>query len=354
MKIAVGLSGGVDSCMAAWLLRQEGHEIIGITMKLGGGRGLAGACCAGSLEEKNLAAAADVAKRMGIEHHIIDMSAIWHEKVFARFLADYRQGLTPNPCVVCNEQIKFSAFLVAAQSADIAFDKFATGHYARIVRDGDRPYRLLTGTDPAKDQSYFLSRLSQPQLAATLFPLGGMFKKDVVAMAREAGFDETAAREESQDFAGDNGYDAFFGADDEAPGPVVDTGGKILGTHRGIVHYTVGQRKNLGIAVGEKVYVKSIDPATRTVVLGRRDEVESPSCIMADPVWVSGHEPDDGFRCQVRLRYRHPGVAAELRRENGIWRAYFDRPQFAVAPGQAIAAYSGEEVVGSGWIRNER
>lgn len=353
MKIAIGLSGGVDSCMAAWLLKRDGHDIVGITMKMGR-EGLGQqdmSCCAGPLEPKNIEAAGLVAKRLGIEYRVIDVSEIWHKLVLDRFISDYRSGLTPNPCVVCNAEVKFAAFLEAAKSSGLSFDAFATGHYARIIRDENGQCHLLTGLDSSKDQSYFLSRLTQSQLSTTLFPLGELHKKDIIAMAREAGFDETAAREESQDFAGETGYDALFDESDEQPGPVIDTTGKVLGTHRGIIHYTVGQRKNLGIATGEKVYVKSIDPASRTVVLGKREEVMSDSCIMNAPVWISGNEPSDGFQCHVKLRYRHPGIAATLQKDNnGIWSAHFATPQFAVAPGQAAVAYVGDEVIGSAWI----
>ena len=234
----------------------------------------------------------------------------------------------------------------------ISFSHFATGHYARVELDTAHGlFRLLRGVDNGKDQSYFLARLTQEQLRQVLFPLGGMTKAEVVRLAREAGCGAIADREESQDFIESEDYGPLFQAGDSQPGPIVDTHGNMLGRHRGIIHYTVGQREGLGIAAAERLYVKELRPQTHTLVLGRRDEVMGLSCRMEDPSWISGTPQADGAACQVRLRYRHAGAQATVRRESDrTWRVDFAEPQFAVAPGQAAVLYDGDAVLGGGWI----
>ena len=264
----------------------------------------------------------------------------------------YRAGRTPNPCVVCNQRMKFGLLLDEARRQGIAFDRFATGHYARTEVDTAHGiHRLLRGVDTAKDQSYFLSRLTQEQLRLVCFPLGGMRKPEVVQLAQEAGFSDVAAREESQDFIESDSYAPLFNASDNRPGPIVDTAGRTLGTHRGIVHYTVGQRQGIGIATGGRLYVKALCSETNTVVMGTREEVFSPGCRAEDLNWIRGTPPPAGATCRVLLRYHHPGVQAQLTPlPDNAWQVQFAEPQFAVAPGQAAVFYQGDEVLGGGWI----
>ena len=356
LSIAVGMSGGVDSTVAAWMLKKQGHDVVGITMQIWDGsvpladNGRSG--CYGPGEARDLDSARATAEAIGIRHITVPLFGEYSHTVLDYFRAEYRAGRTPNPCVMCNERMKFGFLLERARAQGIAFDKFATGHYARIVRDtATGRYRLLRGVDPRKDQSYFIARLTQDQLAQTLFPLGDLLKTEVVKLAREAGFDEAAAREESQDFIESDDYSPLFTQADNRPGPIVDTSGRLLGLHKGIVHYTVGQREGLGVASPERLYVKEIHADTNTVVMGRRDEVQSESCRIGDVHWTAGEPPADGTTCSIRLRYRHTGTPARLVAEpDGIWRAEFSEPQFAVTPGQAAVFYDGDEVLGGGWI----
>ena len=359
MKIAVGMSGGLDSAMAAWLLSREGHEILGVTMRLtqpmpssAPDAPRADGGCFGPGSEEAPAKAARLCARLGIAHLVIDLAPDFKRRVLDPFRESYLAGLTPNPCVRCNAAIKFGLLPLCAREAGIDFERFATGHYARLERDGATGrVRLLRGVDPRKDQSYFLSRLSQEQLRDVVFPLGGMLKTDVAALARANGFADLADGGESQDFIAPGNEAMLFGEADSRPGPVVDTSGRLFGTHPGLVHCTVGQRQGLGIAAGEKMYVKELRASDNTVVVGRREEVFCDSCALREAVWTSGMPPSDGARFIARLRYRHAGTMSTLRFDSdGSPLLAFDEPQFAVAPGQAAVLYDGDEVIGSGWI----
>ena len=356
MTVAVGMSGGVDSTVTAWLLQRQGHAVVGLTMQIWDGsvalpdEGRSG--CYGPGEARDLAAARAVAERLGIRHVTVPLAEAYNRCVLDPFRDAYRAGRTPNPCVVCNQRMKFGLLLDEAHRLGIAFDRFATGHYARVECDGTAGiYRLRRGVDAAKDQSYFLSRLTQAQLRQVWFPLGGMTKPEVVRLACEAGFDDVAAREESQDFIESESYDPLFAPADSKPGPILDTAGRELGRHRGIIHYTVGQRQGLGLATGDRLYVKELRPETSTVVMGTREEVFSPGCRVEDLNWISGTPPPAGTTCRVHPRYRHPGVQAQIEPlPDGAWQVRFAEPQFAVAPGQAAVFYAGDEVLGGGWI----
>ena len=350
------MSGGVDSSVAAYLLQKQGYDVIGVTMQIWDGAlklpdmGRAG--CFGPGETRDLESARAAATRLGIPHVAVSLTDQFKRYVLDYFRAEYRAGRTPNPCVVCNQRLKFGFLLDRAREQGITFDFFATGHYARVVRD-DTTGRcsLLRGVDHKKDQSYFLARLTQEQLRQVLFPLGELTKPDVIHLAREAGFDDIVARKESQDFIESDDYSALFQPADDRPGPIVDTNGHILGQHHGIIHYTIGQRAGLGVAAADRLYVQELRPDTNTVVLGRRADVLSEGCRVTEARWISGAPPVAGTVCAVRLRYRHAGVPATLHPEpDGDWRADFAEPQFAVTPGQAAVFYAGDEVLGGGWI----
>ncbi|MEI8243126.1 MAG: tRNA 2-thiouridine(34) synthase MnmA [bacterium] len=356
MTVAVGMSGGVDSTVTAWLLTRQGHEVVGLTMQIWDGsvalpdEGRSG--CYGPGEARDLAFARDAAQRLGIRHVIVPLAEAYNRCVLDPFRDAYRAGRTPNPCVVCNQRMKFGLLLEEARRQGVAFDRFATGHYARTAFDAALGvHRLLRGVDAAKDQSYFLARLTQEQLRQVWFPLGGMTKDEVVRLAQEAGFSDVAAREESQDFIESESYAPLFDAADNRPGPIIDTAGRELGRHRGIVHYTVGQRQGVGVATGGRLYVRELRPETNTVVMGTRAEVLRPGCRVEDVNWIRGNAPPVGSTCRVLLRYHHPGVDAQLQPlANDAWQVSFAEPQFAVAPGQAAVFYDGDEVLGGGWI----
>jgi len=354
--VAVGMSGGVDSSVVVCLLKEQGCDVVGLTMSIWNPErpftSTKQNACYGPGEAADIASARATAERLGIPHHTIPLVAEYERWVLDAFRSQHLAGRTPNPCALCNPVMKFGFLPARARELGIRFDRFATGHYARIVRDdpADR-FRLLRGVDASKDQSYFLARLTQAQLADTLFPLGGKTKAEVRDIARRAGLGALTEKPESQDFfEGDNIAVLFNGAD-AGPGPIVDESGRVLGRHRGIIHYTVGQRDGLGVAVGVKVYVKAIHAETNTLVVAPRDGVFSEGCRVSGFRWVAGVPTDASRPLTVRLRYRHPGVAAQLTllaADAGELR--FAEPQFAVTPGQMAVLYDGDDVLGGGWI----
>jgi tRNA-specific 2-thiouridylase len=308
--------------------------------------------CYGPGEAEDIAAARAAAERLGIPHHTVPLAGEYERCVLDAFRSQHLAGRTPNPCALCNPLMKFGLLPARARELGIRFDRFATGHYARVARDEvTGRFRLLRGADPAKDQSYFLARLAQAQLAEVLFPLGGMTKDEVRDLARRAGLGALAEKPESQDFFEGDDISVLFNGAGGGPGPVVDEAGRVLGQHRGIIHYTVGQRDGLGIAVGVKVYVKEIRAETNTLVVAPREGVFSEGCRVTDLQWIAGEPPDAARPLTARLRYRHPGVAAQLTpRPGGAADLRFAEPQFAVTPGQLAALYDGDEVLGGGWI----
>ncbi len=366
------MSGGVDSSTTAALLVEEGRRVFGLTMLLLPGENEFPAQHTPSLEgrgaggrvkgepdekryrdERHLADARAVCALLGIPHHVVDLRGEFRREVIDPFTAAYLAGRTPNPCVLCNSHLKFRFLFDKALA--LGADALASGHYARVEKDGTGPVRLLRAADPAKDQSYFLFALGQRELARVLFPLGGMRKDEVRAKAAALGL-PVHDKDESQDacFLEEKGVKGFLrGAAGDAlrPGPILDASGRRLGTHRGAVLYTVGQRKGLGVAGAEPFYVVRIDAARNEVVLGTRGEASSRSLSASGASWVAGEPPAVEFRAAVRIRHRHRPVPAVVRVTGpASFTAEFAEPQLGVAPGQAAVIYSGDEVPGGGWI----
>jgi tRNA-uridine 2-sulfurtransferase len=353
LRVLVAMSGGVDSAVAAALLVEQGHEVTGVTLKLwclGQAPAAPRACC--TLEA--IEDARGVARRLGFAHHVIEAGETFRARVLQPFLDDYAAGRTPYPCALCNQHLKFGELVRLADS--IGADRLATGHYARLEADGDGAPTLLRAADADKDQSYALALTPRAVLPRLAFPLGGLAKSEVRAHARRLGL-ALAAKPESQDlcFVPDRDYAGFATATlgetrGTAPGPFLDADGRRLGTHRGILRYTVGQRRGLGIAAAEPLYVLAVDAARNAVVLGPRAALDAPGLVAAGVNWL-GAPPADEARATVRIRYNHRGVGATLRpRLDGACEARFDAPQAAVTPGQLAVFYDGERVLGGGPI----
>lgn len=350
-RILVAMSGGVDSSVTAALLKDQGHEVTGVSLQLyerpesvlPGGK----TCC--SLTD--VMDAARVAKRIGIPFEVIDLRKRFQELVIDDFMTEYAAGRTPNPCARCNERIKFGILLEMTSS--LGADYLATGHYARIEPDAAGRYQLLKGDDPAKDQSYFLFGMNQEQLSRTLFPVGNMEKRETRELAAKFNL-PVAQKHESQEicFIPDNDYVRFLQESGIAPSPgdIVDRSGRKLGSHDGIHNYTVGQRRGLGIAWPEPLYVTAIEKESSRVVVGPRPELEVGGLLAAQTTWTD--RPLSGpFHGACRIRYRQKPVpcTAELG-EDGVLKVQFAEPQQAVTPGQAVVLYDGDRVVGGGWI----
>ncbi len=347
------MSGGVDSSVAAALLVREGHEVVGISLKLHDASPTSGPafgrCCA--LDDLHDAKA--VARRLGIPHYTLDLGREFHQSVVAPFVTDYLAGKTPLPCAHCNTEVKFLGLLDRARA--LGFPLVATGHYARKEHDEvTGRFRLRKGRDLQKDQSYFLFGLSQDQLASSLFPVGELTKSEVRALATEIGL-ATAAKPESQEicFVPDDDYASFV--ERQAPGHheggIVDTEGRMLGRHTGIHHFTVGQRRGLGLTSPRPLYVLRLEPSEQTVVVGTVEDLSSKALSAHGVNWLSVSPPGGPIRACVRIRYRHGEVPATVT-PNGPAdvSVVFEAPQRAVTPGQAAVFYDGDVCLGGGWI----
>jgi tRNA-specific 2-thiouridylase len=365
--IAVGMSGGVDSSTVAALLRAEEYPVVGLTMQLWDQRRMAdsdaaaprtveGRCCSGG----DVYDARRVAEHLTVPFYVINLQTQFEDKVVRPFVSEYLAGRTPIPCALCNNHVKFDRMLAMARQ--VGAEYLATGHYARVERDeATGRYLLRRAVDTSKDQTYFLFGLTQEQLSRTLFPLGGMTKREVREMATRYQL-PVAAKPESQEIcfvpSGDTAqfvesYQGEAGDSIERGGEVVSPDGRRLAAHGGVHRFTIGQRKGLGVATGSPLYVLSLDPATQRVVAGEDAALYSATCEVRDLNWIALDKPPATLRAAVKIRHQHTPAPATLYCDENAVRVEFDAPQRAITPGQAAVFYQDDLVIGGGWIHRD-
>jgi tRNA-specific 2-thiouridylase len=352
-RVVVAMSGGVDSSVVAGLLKREGYDVIGITLQLydhGAAIAKKGACCAG----QDIHDARQVAERLGIPHYVLDYESRFRQAVIDEFAESYVNGETPIPCIRCNQRVKFRDLLQTAR--DLEADCLATGHYVqRVVDPLSGRAQLRRGADPRRDQSYFLYTTTQEQLEYLRFPLGHMDKPAVRALAEDFGL-IVADKPDSQDicFVPDGDYASVvtkLRPEAAEPGEIVDVQGNVLGTHDGVIHFTVGQRKGIGIAAAEPLYVVRLDAAARRVVVGPRAALARQQVSLRELNWLGEAIPAEGLDVMVKLRSAQPAVAARIfAAGDGAARLELHAAEYGVAPGQAGVVYAGDRLLGGGWI----
>jgi tRNA-specific 2-thiouridylase len=355
--VAVGISGGVDSAMAAWLLMQQDYEVIGLTMSIWDESipltESTKSGCFGPGEKDDLLAAEQLCAKLGIKHHIVRLQGEYKENVLSYFCATYREGKTPNPCLMCNARMKFGLLPLKAREQGINFDLFATGHYVRVRYDAAwERYQLLRALDKSKDQSYFLSFLAQSQLKNLVFPLGDKTKSEIKQLAKEVGFAELAHKKESQDFLESDDIRVLFPEGSYSPGEIVDHHGKRLGTHKGLINYTIGQRRNLGVSgLPEPYFVIELDAVANKVVLGPKSLLSKDECLATAVNWLSLPPQTEPFKASAKIRLQHE--AAEclvIPLDGNRLQVKFTEPQLSITPGQGLVIYSDDLLIAGGII----
>ncbi len=358
-RVLIAMSGGIDSGVAAMLLQEQGYELTGVTFRTFDS--ISESCMArerGCCSVDAIFEAKHLAEQLGFEHRILDVRDLFRKTVIQDFIDQYLQCRTPNPCVLCNPVIKWGRVLELAD--ELHCDYIATGHYARIAQSDGR-YYLQKGVDTQKDQTYFLWKLTSEQLGRTLFPLGGLTKPEVRRIAAERGFVKLSQKKESEEicFVPDDDYRHFLQEEitdlqDRMPaGEFVTTDGRVVGKHNGLYNYTIGQRKGLGIALGEPAYVVALQSETNRVVLGRREDLQHTRCVVSHLNLTKHPDFEEGGRVLCRSRYRSAGTPARLYHlEEGRAEVVFDEPVFAVTPGQSAVFYEEDDLLGGGIIES--
>ncbi len=363
MRILVGMSGGIDSSVVALLLKEQGHDVVGVTMtiwkednptakrllEINGGNAPKMNSCYSPDKQEDIAATKEICRKIGIEHVVLDCSELYERTVLRNFRDEYLDGRTPNPCVWCNALVKFGALVDFARESGLVFDRFATGHYAQVLfNPATGRYGLRRPVDLPKDQTYFLYRLSQKQLSTVMFPLGGMTKEEVRKIDVAHGF-HREGMDESQDFYGGD-YSDLLGVDSEK-GNIVDTEGHMLGTHEGVWHYTIGQRRGLGVAASRPLYVLALRPQKNEVVVGYEEETYQQTVQADQVVWGSVPSIDADRRVMAKIRSTgQPKEATARMLDGGRLEVVFDEPVKAATPGQSLVVYDDDVVLCGGII----
>lgn len=356
MRVLVGMSGGVDSSTVVCLLKEQGHEVIGATMsiwdkntKFSGD--IRADSCFSPHEEQDVAAAKEICKQLDIPYYVVDCSARYKQMVLENFKNEYKAGRTPNPCVMCNSYIKFNALPEEARAEGIAFDKFATGHYAQIcLNPATGRYEIKRGADHTKDQSYFLYRLNQEQLSRVIMPLGAYTKKEVRQLAADFGL-QVADKPDSQDFYSGDINDIL--QNEPQIGNFVTTDGRVLGQHQGIWNYTVGQRRGMGIAAERPLYVLGFNKDKNEVIVGFEEECERSGLVAAECCWSAIEGLDKPLECEAKIRSSQQPMAAMVTPlADGKIEVRFYNKQKAIAPGQSVVLYADDTVLGGGIIES--
>lgn len=353
-KVVVGMSGGVDSSVAAYLLKEQGYDVVGVTMQIWQDEDTCtieenGGCCGNSAVDD----ARRVANKLGIPYYVMNFKKEFKENVIDYFVDEYKHGRTPNPCIACNRYVKWESLL--QRSMEIGADYIATGHYARIEQLPNGRFAIRNSVTAKKDQTYALYNLTQKQLSHTLMPVGDYTKDEIRAIAEKIGI-QVANKPDSMEicFVPDQDYAGYIQREtgyEPVPGNFVDLDGNVLGRHQGIIHYTVGQRKGLGLAMGHPVFVVAIRPETNEVVIGENKDVFAPK-LYANRLNFMGIEKLEGeLKCMAKIRYSHQGAACTIKMAGeDLLECTFDEEQRAITPGQALVLYDGEHVLGGGTI----